>query len=119
MDQFFYEIIIESTISILEIIQEKGLEIHLYRLMEDDMALIAFQRTMPSGTNLFLQSQVRPQPYLAVDLQGLFIDFFQMLTCVEETQHMYSVQRKRLQWTKIKSSQLIINDELNLRGGGV
>ena len=29
MDQFFYEIIIESTISILEIIQEKGVEIHL------------------------------------------------------------------------------------------
>ena len=76
MDQFFYEIIIESTISILEIIQEKGVEIHVYRLMEDDMVLFAFHRTMPSGTNLFLQSQVRPQPYLAVDLQGLFIDFF-------------------------------------------
>ena len=96
MDQFFYEIIIESTISILEIIQEKGIEIHLYRLMEDDMVLFAFHRTMPSGTmpsgtNLFLQSQVRPQPYLAVDLQGLFIDFFQMLTCVEEPQQMSSV----------------------------
>ena len=52
------------------------------------MVLFAFHRTMPSGTNLFLQSQVRPQPYLAVDLQGLFIDFFQMLTCVEEPQHI-------------------------------
>ena len=91
MDQFFYEIIIELTISILEIIQEKGVEIHVYRLMEDDMVLFAFHRTMPSGTNLFLQSQVRPQPYLAVDLQGLFIDFFQMLTCVEEPQQMSSV----------------------------
>ena len=40
MDQFFYEIIIESTISILEIIQEKGVEIHVYRLMEDDMVLL-------------------------------------------------------------------------------
>ena len=88
MDQFFYEIIIESTITILEIIQEKEVEIHVYRLMEDDMVLFAFHRTMPSGTNLFLQCRVRPQPYLAVDLQALFIDFFQMLTCVEEPQHM-------------------------------
>ena len=56
--------------------------------MEDDMVLFAFHRTMPSGTNLFLQSQVRPQPYSAVDLQGLFIDFIQMLTCVEEPHHM-------------------------------
>ena len=55
------------------------------------MVLFAFHRTMPSGANLFLQSQVRPQPYLAVDLQGLFIDFFQMLTCVEEPQQMSSV----------------------------
>ena len=86
MDQFFHEIIIESTI--LEIIQEKEVKIHVYRLMEDDMVLFAFHRTMPSGTNLFLQSQVRPQPYLAVDLQALFIDFFQMFTCVEEPQHM-------------------------------
>ena len=91
MDQFFYEIIIESTISILKIIQEKGIEIHLYRLLEDDMVLFAFHRTMPSGTNLFLQSQVRPEPYLAVDLQGLFIDFFQMLTCVEKPQQKSSV----------------------------
>ena len=52
------------------------------------MVLFAFHRTMPSGTNLFLQSRVRPQLYLAVDLQALFIDFFQMLTCVEEPQHM-------------------------------
>ena len=91
MDQFFYEIIIETTISILEIIQEKGIEIHLYRLMEDDMVLFAFHRTMPSGANLFLESQLRSQPYLAVDLQGLFIDFFQILTCVEEPQQMSSV----------------------------
>ena len=91
MDQFFYEIIIESTISILEIIQENGVEIHVYRLMEDDMVLFAFHRTMPSGANLFLQTQVRPQPYLAVYLQGLFIDFFQMLTCLEEPQHISSV----------------------------
>ena len=81
MDQFFYEIIIESTITILEIIQEKKVEIHVYRLMEDDMVLFAFHRTMSSGTNLFLQSRLRPQSYLAVDLQALFIDFFQMLTC--------------------------------------
>ena len=54
MDQFFYEIIMESMISILEIIQEKGFGIHVYRLMEDDMVLFAFHRTMSSGTNLFL-----------------------------------------------------------------
>ena len=44
MDQFFYEIIIESTISVLEIIQEKGVEIRVYRLMEDDMVLFTFNR---------------------------------------------------------------------------
>ena len=87
MDQFFYEIIIESTLSIMEIIQEKGVEIHVNRLMEDDMVLFAFHRTIPNGTNLFLQSQVRPQPYLAMDLQGLFIDFFQILTCVGDPQN--------------------------------
>ena len=88
MDQFFYEIIIESTLNIMEIIQERGVEIHANRLMEDDMVLFAFHRTMPTGTNLFLQSQVRPQPYLAMDLQGLFIDFFQILTCVEDPQNI-------------------------------
>ena len=56
MDQFFYDIIIESTITVVEIIQEKEVEIHVYRLIEDDMVLFAFHRTMPSGTNLFLQS---------------------------------------------------------------
>ena len=71
MDQFFYEIIIESTLNIMEIIQERGTEIHVNRLMEDDMVLFANHRTMPNGTNLFLQYQVRPQPYLAMDLQGL------------------------------------------------
>ena len=90
MDQFFYEIIIESTLNIMEIIQERGVEIHVDRLMEDDMVLFAFHRTTPNGTSLFLQSQVRPQPYLAMDLQGLFIDFFQILTCIKELQHMSS-----------------------------
>ena len=56
MDQFFYEIIIESTLNIMEIIQERGVEIHVDRLMEDDMVLFAFHRTMPNGTSLFLQS---------------------------------------------------------------
>ena len=72
----------------MEIIQEKGVEIHVNRLMEDDMVLFAFHRTMPNGTSLFIQSQIRPQPYLAMDLQGLFIDLFQILTCIGETQNI-------------------------------
>ena len=84
MDQFLYDMIIETTITIMEIIQERGVEIHMNRLMEDDMVLFAFHRTMPDGTNIFLQSWIRPQPHLAMDLQELFIDFFQVLTCTNQ-----------------------------------
>lgn len=79
-DEHFYHVIIESTKIILELIQEHQIDVHLNRLMEDDdTMLFAFQRQLSDGSNVYAQSIVRPQPYLAVDLQELFIDFFQIL----------------------------------------
>ena len=71
MDQFFYEIIIESTISILKIIQEKGVEIHLYRLMEDDMVLFAFHRTMPKRNQSFSTIPGETTTLLGCGLTGI------------------------------------------------
>ena len=82
MDEFFYDIVIETTMTIMEIIQERGVNITVNRLMDNDMVLFAFYRTLPNGTNLFLQCQVRLQLNLSMDLHKLFINFFQVLTCI-------------------------------------
>ena len=84
MDEFFYDIVIETTMTILEIIQERGVDITVNRLMDNKMVLFALYRTLPNGTNLFLQCQVRPQPNLSMDLYKLFVNFFQVLTCIEQ-----------------------------------
>ena len=84
MDEFFYDIVIETTMTIMKIIQERGVDITVNRLMDNDMVLFAFYRTLPNGTNLFLQCQVRPQPNLSMDLHKLFVNFFQVLTCIEQ-----------------------------------
>ena len=66
----------------MELIKEQSIDIHLDRLMdEDDTLLFAFRRQMPNGTNIYTQVKVRPQPHLSVDLQELFLTFFQILTC--------------------------------------
>ena len=84
MDEFFYDIVIKTTMTTMEIIQERGVDITVNRLMDNNMVLFAFYRTLPSGTNLFLQCQVRPQPNLSMDLHKLFVNFFQVLTCIEQ-----------------------------------
>ena len=84
MDEFFYDIVIETTMTIMEIIQERRVDITVNRLMDNDMVLFAFYRTLPNGTNLFLQYQVRPQPNLSTDLHKLFVNFFQVLTWIEQ-----------------------------------
>ena len=81
-DYLYYQIIIESTITIMELIEEQSEDIRLDRLMdEDDTMLFTFRRQMSNGTNICAQLKVRPRPYLSVDLQKLFLTSFQILTC--------------------------------------
>ena len=79
-DEHFYHIVIESTITMMELIQKRQLNVQLSRMIDDDdIVLFTFQRRMPNGINTFVQNKVRPSPYLAMDLQALFVDFFQVL----------------------------------------
>ena len=81
-DYLYYQTIVESTITIMELIEEHNVDIHLNRLMdEDDTVLFAFHRQMSNRNNIYTQIKVRPQPYLSMDLQELFLTFFQILTC--------------------------------------
>ena len=81
-DYLYYQTIVESTITIMELIEQRSVDIHLNRLMdEDDTVLFAFHRQMSNETNIYAQTKVRSQPYLNVDLQELFLTFFQILTC--------------------------------------
>ena len=82
IDEHFYHVVIESTVTILELIQRHQTNIQISRVMNDyHIVLFAFRRQMSNGTSVYTQSQVRPQPHLSMDLQQLFIDFFQMLNC--------------------------------------
>ena len=55
MGELFYDIIIETIMTIVEIIQERGVDITVHRLMYNDMVLFAFYKTLLDGTNLFTQ----------------------------------------------------------------
>ena len=55
MSEFFYDIVEETIMTIMEIIQERGVDITVHRLMDKDMVLFAFYRTLLDGTNLFIQ----------------------------------------------------------------
>ena len=85
MGEFFYDIVIEIIIAIMDIIQERGVDIAVKTLMDNDMVLFTFYRTLLNGTNLFIQCQVRPQPNLSTDLHKLFVKLFQVLTCVKQS----------------------------------
>ena len=84
MGEFFYDIVIETIMTIMEIIQERGVDITVNRLMDNDMVLFALYRTLLNGTNLFIQCQVRPQPNLSTDLHKLFVKLFQVLICIKQ-----------------------------------
>ena len=84
MGEFFYDIVIETIMTIMEIIQERGMDITVKTLMDKDMVLFAFYRTLLDGTNLFIQCQMRPLPNLSIDLHKLFVNLFQVLTCVKQ-----------------------------------
>ena len=85
MGEFFYDILIEIIMAIMDIIQERGVDIAVKTLMDNDMVLFAFYRTLLNGTNLFIPCQVRPQPNLSTDLHKLFVKFFQVLTCIKQS----------------------------------
>ena len=55
MGEFFYNIVIKTIMTIMEIIQERGVDTTVHRLMDNDMVLFAFYRTLLNGTNLFIQ----------------------------------------------------------------
>ena len=62
----------------MDIIQERGVDITVKTLMDKDMVLFTFYKTLQNGTNLFIQCQVRPQP-LSTDLHKLFVKLFHVL----------------------------------------
>ena len=66
--------------AIMDIIQERGVDITVKTLMDKDMVLFALYKTLQNGTNLFIQCQVRPQPNLSTDLHKLFVKLFHVLT---------------------------------------
>ena len=68
----------------MDIIQERGVDITVKTLMDKDMVLFAFYRTLLDGTNLFIQCQMRPQPNLSIDLHKLFVNLFRVLTCIKQ-----------------------------------
>ena len=55
MSEFFYDIVIKAIVTIMETIQERGVDTTVHRLMDNNMVLFAFYRTLLNGTNLFIQ----------------------------------------------------------------
>ena len=84
MSEFFYDIVIEIIMTIMEIIQERGVDITVHRLMDNNMVLFAFYKTLLHRTSLFIQRQMIPQPDLSMDLHKLFLNLFQVLTCIKQ-----------------------------------
>ena len=80
MSEFFYDIVIKTIMAIMDIIQQRGVDITVKTLMNNDMVLFALYKTLQNGTNLFIQCQVRPQPNLSTDLHKLFVKLFHVLT---------------------------------------
>ena len=80
MSEFFYDIVIEATVTIMETIQERGVDLTEHRLMDNNMVLFTLCKILPNSTNLFIKCQVTPQPNLSTDLNKLIVKFFHVLT---------------------------------------
>ena len=48
MSEFFYDIIIEAIVTIMETIQEREVDLTEHRLMDNDMVLFTLCRTLPN-----------------------------------------------------------------------
>ena len=64
MSELFYDIVMETIMTIMEIIQERGVDITVHRLIDNDMVLFVFYETLLNGTNLFTHCQMKSQPKL-------------------------------------------------------
>ena len=78
----YLDIILESTLTIMEEIQQNQQPIAMTRNMDNEAATFTFHKVLPDGTSIFAENKVRREPYLAVDLQNLFTTFYQVLSCV-------------------------------------
>ena len=84
-DYYYHQIVLESSLTIMELIQGCNLPITMIRCMDNDNVTFTFQRTLPDRISLFAEAKLQQQPYLLVDLQHLFTTFYQILKCTEET----------------------------------
>ena len=48
MSEFFYDIVIEAIVTIMETIQERGVDLTEHRLMDKDMVLFTLYKTLPN-----------------------------------------------------------------------
>ena len=48
MSEFFYDIVIEAIVTIMETIQERGVDLTEHRLLDNDMVLITLCKTLPN-----------------------------------------------------------------------
>lgn len=78
-DYYYHSVIIESTLTLLEIIHENDEPISITQTMENDNIVFIIRKTFENGMNITSFVCVRKEPYLATDLQGLFLTFYQTL----------------------------------------
>ena len=69
----------------MEIIQERGVDITVHRLMDNNMVLFAFYKTLLHRTSLFIQRQMIPQPDLSMDLHKFISKFISGLNLYKAT----------------------------------
>ena len=48
MSEFFYDIVIEAIVTIMQTIQERGVDLTEHRLMDNDMVLFTLCKTFPN-----------------------------------------------------------------------
>ena len=48
MSEFFYDIVIEAIVTIMETIQERGVDLTEHGLMDNDMVLFTLYKTLPN-----------------------------------------------------------------------
>ena len=48
MSEFFYDIVIQPIVTIMETIQERGVDLTEHRLMDNDMVLFTLCKTLPN-----------------------------------------------------------------------
>ena len=48
MSEFFYNIVIEAIVTIMETIQKRGVDLTEHRLLDNDMVLFTLCKTLPN-----------------------------------------------------------------------